>query len=142
MQTDVWGAVHLRSFHIPKIRGSKLGYVSTFQGVHQVIFVAEKTFFGLHTDIWWKNRTLWTRRPFFLFFPILGVHERIRKLSKGTDEQKVWKPCLRPLPCNSCVGCLGSILFCRGLLSVATDHLCKTSSKGPGIPSVTGRLVK
>ena len=45
-------------------------------------FVAEKTGLCGREDL------------FFWSSPILGVHERIHKLFKGTDEQKVWETLL------------------------------------------------
>ena len=47
-------------------------------------------FFGLHRFLVGKEDSM-DVKSFFWSSPILGVHERIHKLSKGTDEQKVWE---------------------------------------------------
>ena len=57
------------------------------------LFGRKNSFFGLHRFSVEKQDYVDVKTFSFLFWssPVLGVHERIHELSKGTDEQKVWE---------------------------------------------------
>ena len=59
---------------------------------HNCRFVLLKLLFviGLHRFLVEKQDSV-DVKTFFWSSPISGVHERIHKLYKGTDEQKVWE---------------------------------------------------